>query len=132
MARWVLATFMAVAGIGHFVSADTFLAQFPVDAGTRGSRRGLRGDRVGFRCCLGGPSRWRVQVGWLLVAFFVAVFPGNVSQFLTQTDAFGLDSDASRAIRDCCSSPYCVAWALWCTGAWHAWRVRRRDHRPFT
>ena len=29
VARWVLAAFMAVAGIGHFVSADTFLAQVP-------------------------------------------------------------------------------------------------------
>ena len=43
----------------------------------------------------------------------------------------GAPLDASRAIR-LLFQPLLVAWALWCTGAWHAWRVRRRDHRPFT
>ena len=86
---------------------------------------------LGFAAALVALPRWRVQVGWLLAAFFVAVFPGNVSQFLTQTDAFGLDS--GRQPRDPTAVPAPTRrLALWCTGAWHAWRVRRRDHRPFT
>src|SRR5688500_2495672 len=41
----------------------------------------------------------RVLVGWLAAAFFVAIFPGNVSQYLTGTDAFGLDTDTERLVR---------------------------------
>jgi len=71
------------------------------------------------------PRRFRPAVGWLGAAFFVAVLPGNVSQYLTGTDAFGLDSDAKRIAR----LPFqgvLVAWSLWSTGAWRAWRARRR------
>lgn len=59
----------------------------------------------------------RVLVGWVVAAFFVAIFPGNISQLITHTDAFGLDSDASRAIR-LLFQPLLVLWALWCTDAW--------------
>jgi uncharacterized membrane protein len=68
--------------------------------------------------------RWRVRLGWLAAALFVVVFPGNVSQFLTHSDAFGLDSDRSRAIR-LLFQPLLVVWALWSTGAWAAWRARK-------
>ncbi|WP_340294526.1 DoxX family protein [Aquipuribacter hungaricus] len=70
------------------------------------------------------PGRVRPLVGWVVAAFFVAVLPGNVSQLLTRTDAFGLDSDTSRAVR-LLFQPLLVAWALWSTGAWRAWRSRR-------
>ncbi|MCW2747198.1 MAG: DoxX superfamily protein, partial [Nocardioidaceae bacterium] len=40
-----------------------------------------------------------VRLGWIVAAFFVAVFPGNVSQLVTGTDAFGLNTDTARAIR---------------------------------
>jgi uncharacterized membrane protein len=62
------------------------------------------------------PGR-RVQIGWLVAAFFVLVFPGNISQFVTRTDAFGLDSDGARAAR-LVFQPLLVLWALWSTGAW--------------
>ena len=70
--------------------------------------------------------RRRVLLGWLAAAFFVAVFPGNVSQYLTRTDAFGLDTDRARAVR-LLFQPLLVLWALWSTGAWRAWRRSRRD-----
>ena len=66
-----------------------------------------------------------MSVGWLVAAFFVAVFPGNISQFATHSDAFGLDSDRARGIR-LLFQPVLVAWALWSTGAWKAWRSRTR------
>lgn len=53
------------------------------------------------------------------------MFPGNVSQYVTHTDAFGLDSDRARAVR-LVFQPLLVAWALWSTGAWTAWREQRR------
>ena len=68
--------------------------------------------------------KYRAAVGWIVAAFFVLVFPGNISQFITQTDAFGLDSDAARAVR-LLFQPVLVVWALWCTGAWRSWRERR-------
>lgn len=71
------------------------------------------------------PRRRRPLLGWVVAAFFVAVLPGNVSQLLTRTDAFGLDNDTARAVR-LLFQPLLVAWALWSTGAWRAWRARRR------
>jgi len=65
--------------------------------------------------------RYRTRIGWVVAAFFVAVFWGNISQFLNGVDAFGLDSDAARAIR-LVFQPVLVAWALWCTGAWGTYR----------
>jgi len=69
--------------------------------------------------------RQRVAVGWVVAAFFVAIFPGNVSQYLTRTDAFGLDTDAARLIR-LFFQPALVLWALWSTGAWPKPRGERR------
>ena len=61
--------------------------------------------------------RYRVAVGWVVAAFFVAIFPGNISQYVNQVDAFGLDSDRARFIR-LFFQPLLVIWALWSTGAW--------------
>jgi uncharacterized membrane protein len=63
-------------------------------------------------------ARYRKQIGWLTAAFFLAVFPGNISQYLTQTDAFGLNTDEARATR-LLLQPLLIIWALWATGAWH-------------
>ena len=68
--------------------------------------------------------RYRVQVGWVVAAFFVAVFPGNISQYLNHVDAFGLDSDRARFIR-LFFQPLLVIWALWSTGAWQSMRARK-------
>jgi len=62
-------------------------------------------------------SRYQVQLGWIVAAFFVAIFPGNISQYINQVDAFGLDSDSARLIR-LFFQPLLVIWALWSTGAW--------------
>lgn len=66
-------------------------------------------------------TRYRTAVGWIVVAFFVAIFPGNISQYVERIDAFGLNSDRARAIR-LLFQPVLVAWALWATGAWQATR----------
>jgi uncharacterized membrane protein len=63
--------------------------------------------------------KYRVQVGWVVAAFFVAIFPGNISQYVNGVDAFGLDSDTSRLVR-LFFQPLLVMWALWSTGAWQA------------
>ena len=58
----------------------------------------------------------RREVGIATALFFIAIFPGNISQFVNQIDAFGLDSDRARAIR-LLFQPLLVLWALWSTGA---------------
>ena len=58
----------------------------------------------------------RKMVGIATALFFVAIFPGNISQFVNRIDAFGLDSDRARAIR-LLFQPLLVLWALWSTSA---------------
>jgi len=67
--------------------------------------------------------RHRALVGWVVAAFFVAIFPGNISQFIDGDTAFGLDSDVARGVR-LLFQPLLVVWALWCTGAWAERRWR--------
>ena len=74
------------------------------------------------------PRGWRPLVGWLTAGFLVAIFPGNVAQWVEGRDAFGLDTDAARFIR-LFFQPVLIAWALWSTGAWRAWRERRARRR---
>jgi uncharacterized membrane protein len=65
--------------------------------------------------------RYRKEVGIATALFFVAIFPGNISQYVNGIDAFGLDTDRSRAIR-LFFQPLLVIWALWSTGAWRSIR----------
>lgn len=68
--------------------------------------------------------KYRVQIGWLTAIFFVAIFWGNISQYLNHVDAFGLNSDRARFIR-LLFQPLLVAWALGSTGAWRSIRTAR-------
>jgi uncharacterized membrane protein len=63
--------------------------------------------------------RNRKVVGIATALFFIAIFPGNISQYINGIDAFGLDSDRARAIR-LIFQPLLVLWALWSTGAWRS------------
>ncbi len=58
----------------------------------------------------------RKVVGIATAAFFIAIFPGNISQFVNGIDAFGLNDDRARAIR-LLFQPLLVLWALWSTTA---------------
>ena len=60
--------------------------------------------------------KYQVQVGWVVAAFFVAIFPGNISQYVNGIDAFGLDTDRERLVR-LFFQPLLVVWALWATRA---------------
>jgi uncharacterized membrane protein len=67
--------------------------------------------------------RYREAIGWLTAIFFVAIFWGNISQFVNGTDAFGLDTGVQRFVR-LLFQPVLVAWALLSTGAWGSWRKK--------
>ncbi len=129
VARIVLGLALAYAGIGHLTwSRSEFLAQVPdwvpLSADLVVVLSGVVEIALGVSLVVW--SRRRVLLGWVTAAFFVAIFPGNVSQYIDGDAAFGLDSDRARAIR-LVFQPVLIAWALWCTGAWAAWRQRTID-----
>jgi len=70
-------------------------------------------------------TKWKAIIGWILAAFFVLIFPGNIAQYVNQVDAFGLISDEARLIR-LFFQPLLIAWALWSTGALKAYRNRNK------
>jgi uncharacterized membrane protein len=120
-ARYLLGAALIYAGVGHFTfSRITFQAQVPPWLPLDPDFVVLASGAVEIALGLGliFIARYRKQIGWLTAAFFLAVFPGNISQYLTQTDAFGLNTDEARAIR-LLFQPLLIIWALWATGAWH-------------
>ena len=54
--------------------------------------------------------------GLAAAAFFIAIFPGNINQYVEGISAFGLDTDQARLNR-LFFQPVLVVWALWSTGA---------------
>lgn len=128
IARILLGLVLVVAGVGHLTFArQAFQAQvppwLPLDPDLVVVASGVVEIALGSALVL--LARWQVVVGVVVAAFFVAVFPGNVSQLVTRTPAFGLETDAARAIR-LLFQPLLVIGALWSTGAYSAWRSRRR------
>lgn len=126
--RLVLGVLLFGAGIGHFTNAQAFLAQVPPWMPAPELVVALSGvvELILGAALILAPQRYRASVGWIVAAFFVIIFPGNISQFVTATDAFGLDSDAARFVR-LLFQPVLVIWALWSTSAWTTWRQGRRQ-----
>ncbi len=127
--RWALGAALLGAGTGHLTTMrQEFRAQVPtwvpLDPDFVVVASGVVELGLGATLIL-APTRFRPAVGGVAAAFFVAIFPGNISQYVTGTDAFGLDTDRDRFIR-LFVQPVLVAWALWSTGAWRAWRARAR------
>ncbi|MBR22047.1 MAG: hypothetical protein CMF57_06375 [Leifsonia sp.] len=122
---------LLLAGLGHLtVGREEFLAQvppwLPLDGDFVVVASGVVEIALGLALIVLG--RWRVPVGWLVALFFLAIFPGNIAQFTEGRDGFGLESDVARGIR-LLFQPVLVAWALWSTGAWAAYRSRRATRR---
>jgi uncharacterized membrane protein len=123
LGRLLLGSFMVGAGVLHLTTQrEEFRAQvpewLPVDEDLTVLASGV------VEIALGGAfvalPRHRRTVGMLLAVFFVAIFPGNVAQYVEGTDAFGLDTDRARLVR-LFFQPVLVLWALWAGGV-----LRRR------
>ena len=100
--RWLLGSALVYAGIAHLTFArEEFRAQvpdwFPVGADPVVLVSGV--IEIGLGAALLAWRTRRIEVGLATAAFFVAVFPGNIAQYVEGTDAFGLDSDRARLIR---------------------------------
>lgn len=129
--RLLLGASLLFAGISHLTWARTeFVAQvptwLPLDADLVVVLSGIVEIALGAALIL--LSRYRVAAGWLAAAFFVAIFPGNISQYVNGISAFGLDTDSARFNR-LFFQPVLVIWALWSTGAWQAWRASRATRK---
>lgn len=126
-ARLLLGATMVGAGVLHLTTQrQEFRAQvpdwFPVDEDLTVLGSGVAEIALGA-AFVALPGR-RKLVGGLLAAFFVAIFPGNVAQYLEGTDAFGLDSDRARLVR-LFFQPLLVLWALY-AGGWGRRDLSRR------
>ena len=131
--RAMLALALVFAGTSHLTSArETFRAQvptwLPLDADFVVISSGFVEIGLGLSLLLLARFRW--QVGLLTAMFFIAIFPGNVSQWVNGIAAFGLDTDQARFIR-LFFQPVLVIWAIWSTGAWRGFSdwLRHRTTR---
>jgi uncharacterized membrane protein len=116
LARLLLGAALTFAGTAHlsFARAE-FQAQvptwLPLDADFVVLASGVVEIAIGVWLLTGYKKK---IAGLAAAALFIAVFPGNISQWLTQTDAFGLNTDEARLTR-LFFQPLLVLWALWST-----------------
>ena len=120
-ARWALAALLATAGASHltwgrrgyrivvpdWATRLTTLDKDAIVVASGAIELVLAGALIGL------PAE-KKNVGWLVAAFFVAVFPGNVHQWQTGRSAPMMRTDRARFIR-LLLQPALVAWALWST-----------------
>jgi uncharacterized membrane protein len=127
-ARVLLGATLAFAGISHLTFARKgFQAQVPKSLPFSEDFTVLASGAVeiSLGVALMALRRQRVPLGLTAAAFFVAVFPGNIAQYLNHADGLGLDTDTKRLVR-LPFQPVLVAWALWGTGAWSWLRGKAR------
>lgn len=110
---------LVYAGIGHLTfSRQEFQAQVPVWLPLDPDFVVLASGAVEITLGLGLLSTGRIAAyfGVLTALFFIAIFPGNINQYVEGIDAFGLDTDQARLTR-LFFQPLLVVWALWSTSA---------------
>jgi len=128
-ARVALGLSLIFAGIGHLgPSRQEFQAQVPVWLPLDADFVVVASGVVEILLGLGLLAFGRVVpwVGLATAAFFVAIFAGNINQYVEGIDAFGLNTDNARFTR-LFFQPVLVLWALWST---RALSVLRRAQAP--
>lgn len=101
-ARVLLGSFLVFAGISHLTfGRREFQAQVPdfvpLDPDTTVVASGA--VEISLGAALLFARRRRGLVGVIAALFFIAVFPGNVSQWTHHRDGFGLDTEIKRFVR---------------------------------
>jgi uncharacterized membrane protein len=114
-ARKLLGSALIFAGVSHLTFARRpFQAQVPdwvtLEKDQTVVLSGLAEIALGSAVVLAGPAHQKA-VAKVAAAFFVGVFPGNVSQYVNRRNAFGLDTDAKRLAR-LLLQPALIYWAL--------------------
>jgi uncharacterized membrane protein len=121
LARYTIGTFMVGAGIGHLTFVrKSFQAQVPdwvpQDKDTVVLESGV--VEIGLGLLLLFNKRYKVPMGIGLAAFYTAVFPGNIHQYLSSLSALSLDTERKRYAR-LFFQPVLVGLALWSTGVFN-------------
>ncbi len=110
---------LVFAGIGHLTFLrQEFQAQVPVWLPLDPDFVVLASGAVEIALGLGLISAGRIAAyfGIATALFFIAIFPGNINQYVEGIDAFGLSTDQARLTR-LFFQPLLVVWALWSTSA---------------
>ncbi len=115
--RIFLGSSLVFAGISHLTFArEEFQAQvpesLPLDPDVTVVASGVA--EVALGSALLWWHRRRGLVGVIAALFFVAVFPGNLAQWMHHRDGFGLDTEMKRFVR-LFFQPVLVVLALWST-----------------
>lgn len=115
VARIALGANLIVAGISHLTFArKPFQAQVPdwvpLKKDDTVVYSGLAEIALGSTLVLTDQEHQQA-VGKVAASFFTAVFPGNVSQYVNQRSAFGLDTNRKRFLR-LFFQPVLIYWAL--------------------
>lgn len=118
MTRFALGGFMTFAGVAHLSFARReFQAQVPswvpVDDDIVVLGSGVAEITLGLALLL--LPQHRRWTGIALALFYVAIFPGNIGQYVEGIDGFGLDTDTKRLVR-LFFQPLLVGLALWAAG----------------
>lgn len=103
IARIALGSTLIFAGISHLTFArKEFRAQVPdwvpLKVDDTVAYSGVAEIALGSALALTDEAH-QGMVGKFAAAFFAAVFPGNVSQYVHKRDAFGLNTDKKRFLR---------------------------------
>lgn len=115
IARTLLGGALVFAGTSHLTFArKAFRAQVPdwvpLAKDNTVVYSGLAEIALGSALALADEEH-QEAVGNTAAGFFAAVFPGNISQYVNQRSAFGLDTDAKRFAR-LFFQPVLIYWAL--------------------
>jgi uncharacterized membrane protein len=115
IAHKLLGGMLVFAGVSHLTFArKAFLAQVPdwvpLEKDHTVVLSGVAEVVLGGALLMAG-AKHRKLVARTAAAFFVAVFPGNISQWVNRRSAFGLDTDRKRFAR-LFFQPLLVYWAM--------------------
>ena len=117
------------AGISHLTTARAeFRAQvptwLPLDADFVVIASGIVEISLGLGLLVLWTQLTRKLIGLAAALFFIAIFPGNLSQWINGVSAFGLDTDQARFTR-LFFQPVLVVWALVSTNAYRLLRRKK-------
>jgi uncharacterized membrane protein len=117
------------AGISHLTTARAeFRAQvptwLPLDADFVVIASGIVEISLGLGLLVLWAQLPRKLIGLAAALFFIAIFPGNLSQWINGVSAFGLDTDQARFTR-LFFQPVLVVWALVSTNAYRLLRRKK-------
>ena len=129
LGRIALGTGLVYAGISHLsFSRLEFTAQVPVWLPVDPDFVVVSSGVVEILLGLGLLSFGRLVplAGLAAALFFIAIFPGNINQYVEGIDAFGLNTDQARLMR-LFFQPVLVLWALWSTSALSVFKSRKKN-----